>query len=166
MPTAPRPEAGTLKNDEKGLLDRVLYEAYRKVGITKDIKTHDRAAPLMRDVYEVLKSGACGQDTTGLTQRLQRFVDGSLAGLFSGPTNVSLDRVMVDFDIKDLETELRPIGLFLVSNFVWTQSFHFRIPRLLIVDEAATLMAYESGATLPGRSGASGTQALSGRGRH
>jgi hypothetical protein len=138
--------AGTLKNDEKGLLDRAFYEAYRKVGITADLRTHDRAAPLMRDVYEVLKSGACGQDTTGLTQRLQRFVDGSLAGLFSGPTNVSLDRVMVDFDIKDLETELRPIGLFLVSNFVWTQSFHSRIPRLLIVDEAATLMAYESGA--------------------
>lgn len=139
-------EGGKLKSDEKGLLDRALYEAYRKVGITADTRTHDRAAPLMRDLYEVLESGVCGQDTTGLTQRLQRFVSGSLSGLFAGPTNVSLDRVAVNFDIKDLETELRPVGLFLVSNFVWTQSFHSKIPRLLIVDEAATLMMYESGA--------------------
>ena len=138
--------AGTLKSEEKGLLDRVLFEAYRRVGITRDPQTHGRAAPLMRDVYEVLITGRCGTDTTGLTQRLERFVDGSLAGLFAGPTNVSLDRVIVDFDIKDLETELRPIGLFLVSNFVWTQSFHSTIPRQLIVDEAATLMDYESGA--------------------
>ncbi|MBA2393999.1 MAG: hypothetical protein H0V70_14820 [Ktedonobacteraceae bacterium] len=138
--------AGTLKSEEKGILDRVLFEAYRKVGITKDIQTHRRAAPLMRDVYEVLQTGRYGTDITGLTQRLERFVDGSLAGLFAGPTNVSLDRVIVDFDVRDLETELRPIGLFLVSNFVWTESFHSKIPRQLIVDEAATLMDYESGA--------------------
>jgi hypothetical protein len=138
-------KGGTLKSDEKGLLDRAFYEAYRMAGITTDRRTHGRAAPLMRTVYDVLKSGTCGQDTTGLTQRLERFVHGSLSGLFAGPTNVSLDRVMVDFDIKGLETELRPVGLFLVSNFVWTQSFHSKIPRLLIVDEAATLMMYESG---------------------
>jgi hypothetical protein len=137
--------AGHLKSGEKGLLDRAFYEAYRKVGITADPQTHDRAAPLMRDVYDVLESGSCGPDPTGVTQRLQRFVSGSLSGLFAGPTNVSLDRVMVTFEIKDLETELRPVGLFLVSNFVWTQSFHSKIPRLLIVDEAATLMQYESG---------------------
>ncbi|MBV9614373.1 MAG: hypothetical protein JO031_02845, partial [Ktedonobacteraceae bacterium] len=139
--------AGKLKSEEKGLLDRALYEAYRRVGITRDVRTHDRQAPLMRDLYDVLKSDENNPDPTGLKQRLHRFVHGSLAGLFAGPTNVSLDRVIVDFDIKDLETELRPIGLFLVSNFVWTESFHSKIPRQLIVDEAATLMDYESGAS-------------------
>ena len=137
--------AGTLTSEEKGLLDRVFYAAYRTRGITQDVTTHHRPAPLMHDVYRLLESGLYGPDPTGLTRRLERFVDGSLSGLFAGPTNVSLDRVMVDFDIKELETELRPVGLFLVSNFVWTQSFHSRIPRLLIVDEAATLMMYESG---------------------
>jgi hypothetical protein len=138
--------AGRLSSQEKGLLDRALYEAYRKVGITSEVKTHDRPAPLMRDLYDVLESGVCGPDVTGLTPRLQRFVHGSLAGLFAGPTNVQLDQMIVNFDIHDLETELRPIGLFLVSNFVWTESFHSRIPRLLVVDEAATLYHYESGA--------------------
>src|SRR6476659_1536034 len=54
--------------------------------------------------------------------------------------------MIITFDISDLETELRPIGLFLVSNFVWTESFQSTIPRQLIVDEAATLYQYESGA--------------------
>ena len=137
---------GALKNEEKGLLDRALFETYRKVGITKDPRTHDRAAPLMRDLYEVLSADKESPDPTGLKSRLHRFVHGSLTGLFARPTNVSLDRVVVDFDIKDLETELRPIGLFLVSNFVWTESYRSKIPRHLVIDEAATLMDYESGA--------------------
>ncbi|GHO88155.1 hypothetical protein [Dictyobacter formicarum] len=137
---------GTLDSSEHGLLDRALYEAYRKVGISKEPQTHTRPAPLMRDLYEVLEKGDCGPDPTGLKQRLRRYVKGSLAGLFDGATNVSLDRMIVTFDLYDLSTELRPIGLFLVSNFVWTQSFQSSIPRQLIVDEAATLMDYKSGA--------------------
>src|SRR5579859_1441003 len=139
-------EAGKLTSHEKGLLDRALYEAYRRVGITVDEQTHRRAAPLMRDLYAVLESGVCGQDTTGLAIRLRRYVDGSLAGLFAGPTNIALENAVIVFDIHDLETELRPIGLFLVANFVWTTSFQSSIPRQLIVDEAATLYQYESGA--------------------
>lgn len=137
---------GKLSSSEKGLLDRVIYETYRKVGITSEPHTHDRAAPLMRDVYDVLESKLCGSDPTGLTQRLRRYVHGSLSGLFAGPTNVSINEVIVAFDIHDLETELRPVGLFLVSTFVWVESFQSKIPRQLIVDEAATLMHYESGA--------------------
>ncbi len=137
---------GTLTSQEKGLLDRALYETYRKVGITSESRTQYHPAPLMRDLYEVLERGVCGPDPTGLTARLRRYVYGSLAGLFTGPTDVELDNVVVVFDIHDMETELRPIGLFLVSNFVWTRSFQSLVPRQLIVDEAATLYHFESGA--------------------
>jgi hypothetical protein len=137
---------GKLSAQEKGLLDRALFETYRRVGITSDTRTHDRPAPLMRDLYEVLESGSSGEDETRLAARLQRYVSGSLAGIFAGPTNVALDQAMIVFDLHDLESELRPVGLFLVSHFVWTQSFQSRIPRQLIVDEAATLYQYESGA--------------------
>jgi len=81
-----------------------------------------------------------------MTQRLHRYVHGSLAGLFAGPTNIQLSNGLIVFDIHDLEAELRPIGLFLVSNFVWTLSFQSRLSRQLVVDEAATLFQYESGA--------------------
>ncbi len=141
------PEGGqTLTSTEKGLLDRALFETYRRVGITSDPRTHDRPAPLMRDLYAVLESGVCGPDPTGLTQRLGRYVVGSLSGLFAGPTNVNLRASVIVFDVHDLETELRPVGLLLVSNFVWKESFGSRIPRQLVVDEAATLYQYASGA--------------------
>lgn len=141
------PEGGqTLSSTEKGLLDRALFETYRRVGITSDVRTHQRPAPLLRDLYVVLESGVCGPDPTGLTQRLRRYVTGSLSGLFAGPTNVNVRGEVIVFDVHDLETELRPVGLFLVSNFVWKESFQSRIPRQLIVDEAATLYQYSSGA--------------------
>jgi hypothetical protein len=137
---------GTLTGQEKGLLDRAIYEAYRRVGITSDPRTHDRPAPLLRDLYEVLASEVCGPDPTGLSQRLRRFVRGSLAGLFNGPTNVALDNPLVVFDLHDLESELRPIGFFLISNYVWTTSFGSTMPRQLIVDELLSLYQYREGA--------------------
>ncbi len=141
-PTGP----GTLTSQEKGLLDRVLYEVYRRVGITADPNTHDRSAPLLRDLYDVLESEVCGPDPSGLRQRLYRFVKGSLAGLFDGPTNVALDNPLVVFDVHDLESELRPLGFFLISNYVWTTSFGSTIPRQLIVDELLSLYQYSEGA--------------------
>jgi type IV secretory pathway VirB4 component len=137
---------GRLTSEEIGLLDRAFYETYRRAGITSDVSTHEEPTPLLHDLFAVLESGDCGPDQTGLTQRLRRYVHGSLAGLFREPTTVGLNNAVVVFDIHDLETELRPIGLFLVSNYVWTQSFQSTIPRQLIVDEAATLYQYESGA--------------------
>ncbi len=136
---------GTLSNQEKGLLDRVLYEAYREKGITTDRRTHTFAPPLLRDIHRLLESGACGDDTTGLAARMRRFVSGSLAGLFSGPTNVAMDQSVVVMDSHDLDPELRPVALFLIANFIWTISFGSRIPRQLIVDELLSLYQYPEG---------------------
>ncbi len=137
---------GMLTSQEKALLDSAIYEAYRRIGITSDPRTHDRPTPLLRDLYDILSSEVCGPDPTGLGQRLRRFVKGSLAGLFDGPTNVALDNPLVVFDLHDLESELRPIGFFLISNYVWTTSFGSTIPRQLIVDELLSLYQYREGA--------------------
>jgi type IV secretory pathway VirB4 component len=75
---------GTLKSEEKGLLDRVLYEAYREKGITADRQTHTLPPPLLRDIHRILKDTRCGKDTTDLSARLERFVSGSLAGQCRG----------------------------------------------------------------------------------
>lgn len=138
--------AGTLSSAEKGLLDRALYATYRKLGITSDLRTHNRPAPLMRDLFAVLQSGGCGPDPTGLAQRLQRYVQGSLSGIFSGPTNVALNNAIVCFDTHDLDGELRAVGIFLITQYVWSISFGSRIPRQLVVDEMMSLYQYAEGA--------------------
>lgn len=137
---------GLLTEEEDSLLDLALYATYQEAGITRDPGTHQRAAPLMRDLVDVLQRGSCGEDKTGLVPRLRRFTEGSLSGLFSGPTTLRLDSPLVIFDTHDCETELQQIiALFLVSNFVWSQAFQGTIPRQLIVDEAASLVQYPSG---------------------
>ncbi len=136
---------GRLSNQEKGLLDKALYLAYSHCRITEDPLTHHRTPPLMHDLYDILKSEVCGPDSTGLSDRLHRFVEGSLSGMFSGQTNVALDMPLECFDIHDLPNDLRPIAIFLLSSHVWNRSFGSTIPMTFIVDELASLFQYEEG---------------------
>ena len=135
----------SLSQREKGLLDRCLYETYRRVGITSHRRTHDRPAPLLRDLYEVVRSGVCGADEYGLADRLHRYVAGSLARLFSAPTDVALDNALVVFDVRDLDGGLRPLGLLLIADFVWTRVRQQRRPRLFLIDEAWSLIQHQEG---------------------
>ncbi|HEY7341301.1 MAG TPA: hypothetical protein VH591_10500 [Ktedonobacterales bacterium] len=145
---ADRAPTGTvgLSQSEKGLLDRALYEVYRRAGISSDPATQQwRPAPLLRDLYDVLESSACGTDETHLADRLHRYVHGSLSRLFAKPTNVELSNHLVVFDVRDMDAELRPLGLFLIADFVWTRIRRAQRPRLLIIDEAWSLMQYQEG---------------------
>lgn len=137
--------AGTLSNDEKGLLDRCMLHILREAGITSDPATHVLPPPTIKDLYETLVSGECGQDTTGLANRLRRYVDGSLSGYFSGEESVSLDNPVVVFYVPQ-DIEVRAILYFLIARHVWNVSFGSSIPRMFIVDEMQSLLDYPEGA--------------------
>jgi type IV secretory pathway VirB4 component len=130
---------------ERSVLDHAVYQAYAAVGVTPDPATHHRPAPVLADLQAALES----QDTdvaSGLATRLRRYVHGSLAGgLFSGPTNVALNRRLVVFNIQQLEEELRPVAMHLIANFVWNRVRRERRPRLLVIDEAWSLLRYPEG---------------------
>lgn len=130
---------------EKGLLDRATYEAYRRKGITSDPATHVNPPPLLHDLYDVLTSGDVGRDDYGLCDRLYRYVEGSLAGTFSAPTDVRLDQRFVVFDVRDMSGELRPIGILLIADFMWTQVLAALRPRVLYIDEAWSLIQHPEG---------------------
>jgi hypothetical protein len=138
--------AGMLTKREKGLLDRALYETYRRVGITGDPRTHQRHPPLMYQLYELLKSGLCGPDETDLAGRLSRYVSGSLSSLFSDVTSVDLANHLVVWDIRDMRSELRPLAISLIADRVWTQALYdSQRPRALYIDEAASLIEHPAG---------------------
>jgi len=139
-----------LTSHERALLDRALYQTYAAAGITDEVSTQHGSAPLMRDLHAVL-TDIPGEVAMSLVARLQRYVEGSLSGLFSAPTDVALDRRLVVFNIQALEPELRPLGVHLIATFVWNQVRRSRRPRLLIIDEAWSLVQYpEGGAFLAG----------------
>lgn len=129
---------------ERAVLDRALYRTYAAAGITEDPDTHIRPAPLLRDLHGVLTSYP-GEVAASLAVRLRRYVEGSLASLFSEATNVGLDHRFVVFNVQAMEPELRPIGIRLIAGFVWNQVRRSHRPRLLIIDEAWSLMQFPEG---------------------
>ncbi len=136
----------TLGTREKALLDRALYETYRRVGISPDPRTHYHQPPLLRDLMEVLKSGVCGSDEFDLSLRLSRYVEGSLAGLFANQTNVQLDSHLLVWDVSEMRGDLRPVGIFLIADAIWTQAvYQSKIRRCLTIDEAASLIEHPEG---------------------
>jgi type IV secretory pathway VirB4 component len=87
-----------------------------------------------------------GDLAASLAVRLERYIHGSLsAGLFAGPTNVALDRRLVVFNIQQLHDELRPLAIHLIASWVWTRVRHDRRPRLLVIDEAWSLLRFAEG---------------------
>jgi conjugal transfer ATP-binding protein TraC len=139
-----------LSNQERGLLDRALHQTYAEAGIQRGRPaTYGRPAPLLRDLYGVLTRS---EDAVarGLASRLERYVLGSLAGLFAGPTNVALDSRFLVFNLQRLERELQPLAIHAITAFVWNRVRQEVRPRLLVVDEAWSLLQYEQGAAFLG----------------
>ena len=132
-----------LGQDERGALDRALYESYRRAGITVDARTHDRPAPVLRDLLRVLEGSG---DPHDLAERLERYVSGSLGRLFSERTTAELDRPFVVFDVEGLDEELRPLATYLIADHVWGRVRRDPRPRVLLIDEAWSLMRYPEGA--------------------
>lgn len=132
-----------LLKSEKSLIHKTILRAYSLAGITPDPATHGRKPPCMRDMYELLNRDECGEDTTRLAERLERYVR-----LFPEQTAVSLESQSLFFSIRDLNTELRPVGVFLITSYVWTQMRRRRETAkkwLLFIDEAWALMEFEEG---------------------
>jgi type IV secretory pathway VirB4 component len=105
----------------------------------------------VHDLHEILEATP-SDVAAGLAARLRRYASGSLAGgLFAGPTNVALNRRLVVFNLQSLEEELRPLAMHLIANFVWNRVRRERRPRLLVIDEAWSLLRYpEGGAFISG----------------
>ncbi len=71
--------------------DRAILAAYQHAGITSDVRTHRRPAPLLADLVAALETDS---HTTGdpagrrLAAQLAPYVTGSYRRLFDGPTSV------------------------------------------------------------------------------
>lgn len=136
---------GRLTPTEDALLDRAIILTYKQKGITPDPSTHSKEPPLMEDLYKTLV-GMEEALAKGLADRIEKFVRGSLVGIFDQQTNVAIRNQLTVFSIRDLEDELRPIAMYLILDFIWNKIRYNKRRRLLIVDEAWYLMKYPDSA--------------------
>lgn len=133
---------GSVTPQEDAILDEAIRETYASRDITADSDFGNIQAPLMTDFASVL-SGMEG--TESLLLRIKKYTEGSFAGFLNNPTNVKLDNQIVVFSIRDMEDELKPIAMYLVLNFIWSQIRTELRQRLLIVDEAWLIMRFDTG---------------------
>jgi conjugal transfer ATP-binding protein TraC len=129
---------------EEADLDVAIINTYARAGITKDPLTHSATPPTMNDLYNTLASMT--GNGPALAQRLRQYTTGTFSGIFSEQSNVELGNQFLVFNIRDLEDELRPVGMYIVLNYIWNKVKSDRRKRLLIVDEAWQLMKYDDSA--------------------
>jgi len=137
---------GGLTPEEDAIMDRALSETYAAKDITPETDpSHWRKnLPLMSDLEAVLE-GMEGAEN--LVRRIRKFTKGTYAQFFNQPTNISMEKPMVVFGIRDMEDELRPMAMFIVMRYIWNKVRSELKKRILVVDEAWWLMQTEDGAS-------------------
>ncbi len=136
---------GKLTPEEDSLLDRAITETYASREIVADAGDFaGKEAPLLGDLETVLRNLEGGKD---LTEKLYKYTKGSFAGFLNQPTNIDINNRLIVFSIRDLEEELRPVGMFVVLNFIWNLIRAKLAKRLLFIDEAWIMMKNDDSAT-------------------
>jgi type IV secretory pathway VirB4 component len=139
--------AGDVTSGQRAVLDRAITATYQKAGITTDPRTWTRPAPLLGDLAAALTDIG---DATGieLAQRLHPYTHGAFSGLFTAPTTTPPEGHLIVFSLRGCPDELKPIATLLVLDAIWRRVTHpvLRRPRLVVLDEAWTLMQQPAGA--------------------
>jgi len=138
---------GAMDPIEEATMNRALVLTYRSKGITDDPSTHVLEPPRMEDLYRSL-IGMEDSTSKVLSARLERFVMGSIKGIFDQQSNIDIDAPITVFTLRDMADEIRPVVMFTILDFVWTQVRKDLRKRMLVVDEAWYLMRYEDSAKI------------------
>jgi len=145
-----------LSGEEQAVIDKAIILTYKQFGWSlkekAQVKTNGkphrgrprkaRTYPRLLDLYRTLKS----MKQRKLSNRLEKYVKGSLSSVFDSQTNIKLDNRLVIFDIKDLSESLRQIVMMVVANFVYNQVKSNPQKRLLVIDEGWILLQHEESA--------------------
>lgn len=135
---------GGLTAEEDAIIDRAITETYALKDITADSDFSNVEAPLMGD-FELVLSGMEGGES--LAQRLSKYTKGTWAGFINRPSNVDINRKFVVFSLRDMEDELKPIAMYIVTHYIWNAIRKELKKRLLVIDEAWWMMKSEDTAS-------------------
>jgi len=135
---------GGLTPEEDALIDRAITETYALKDITADSNFANIEPPLMSD-FELVLAGIEGGES--LLQKLSKYTKGTWSGFINKPTNVDINKKFVVFSVRDMEDELKPVAMYIVTHFIWNAVRKELKKRLLVVDEAWWMMKSEDTAS-------------------
>jgi len=135
---------GGLSPEEDAIIDRAITETYALKDITPESNFTSIEPPLMSD-FEMVLAGMQGGES--LAQRLTKYTKGTWAGFINQPTSVDINNKFVVFSIRDMEDELKPVAMYIVTHYIWNAVRKIHKKRLLVIDEAWWLMKSEDTAS-------------------
>jgi hypothetical protein len=157
MVTDPAPDGapGRMTRAERAVVEGAILDAYASAGIDAageaTWRATPRQVPTLPDVLAELEQKAAGeasQAARSLAERLRPFCSGTLAGLFSGRTTLTVGARLTNFDLEGLDGELRPLAVWLIGDFTWKLAKRDRRRRILSLDEVKSLLEYPESARL------------------
>jgi type IV secretory pathway VirB4 component len=103
---------GKCNPSEEAILEKAITTVYSLKGITfSDDSIVGKEVPVMKDLFSVLETM---DGAKSLTERLEKYVYGVFAGVFSEQTNISMSDGLMVFSVRDLDDILRPIAMYIL----------------------------------------------------
>ncbi len=131
--------------EEEAVLDRALYETYASKDITMENPDYEnKEVPTLSDLENILQNMEGGES---LAIRLSKYTTGSFSGFVNEPTNINFNSQLVVFNTRDMEEELQPLAMFVITQYIWKEIRRELKKRILVVDEAWVMMKDDSAAS-------------------
>ena len=135
---------GGLTPEEDAVIDKAITETYALKDISADANFAAVEPPLLSD-FELVLSGMQGSES--LVQRLSKYTKGTWSGFINRATNVDLNKKFVVFSVRDMEDDLKPVAMYLITHYIWNAVRKNLKKRLLVIDEAWWMMKSEDTAS-------------------
>ncbi len=128
---------GGLTPEEDAVIDKAITETYALKDITADANFAAVEPPLLSD-FELVLSGMEGSDS--LVARLSKYTKGTWSGFMNRPTNVDMNKKLIVFSVRDMEDDLKPVAMYIITHHIWNAVRKELRKRLLVIDEAWWMM--------------------------
>ena len=136
---------GELTEIQKAILDKAVDETYGRKKINRD-SWKGKEPPIMQDLYQVLinleRRCATQEKVTyrALLNRLAMYTENGVFSFLNKHTNIDFNKNFVCFNIGDMPKQVKPTIMYLVLDFVYMQMKNTLKRKLLIIDEAWSLL--------------------------
>lgn len=130
--------------EEDAIIDRAITETYALKDITAESNFAEVEAPLLGD-FELVLGGMEGAES--IVQRLSKYTKGTWSNFINKPTNVDINKKFVVFSVRDMEDELKPVAMYIITHFIWGAIRKELKKRLMVIDEAWWMMKSEDTAS-------------------
>ncbi len=135
---------GGLTPEEDAIIDKAITETYALKDISAEANFAAIEPPLLSD-FELVLSGMEGSDS--LVARLSKYTKGTWSGFMNRPTNVDMNKKLVVFSVRDMEDDLKPVAMYIITHHIWNTVRKELRKRLLVIDEAWWMMRSEDTAS-------------------